>query len=123
MTFTHAITRRPCKEMAAGITTAMMGAPDYTKALDQFDAYVKSLRDCGIAVTVLDPLERYPDAHFVEDVAVVAPDVAIITNPGVASRKGEVPSIASTLEPFRKTVWIQPPGTLDGGLTCLSLRF
>ena len=115
MPFTHAITRRPGKEMAAGITTSTLGPPDYTKALDQFDAYVNTLNHCGLSVTVLDPLEGYPDAHFVEDAAVVTPDVALITNPGATSRKGEVPSIAAALQHFRKTVWVQPPGTIDGG--------
>lgn len=115
MTFTHAITRRPGKDMASGITTSTLGPPDYAKALDQFDAYVDALNNCGLSVTVLDPLEGYPDAHFVEDAAVVTPDVAMITNPGAASRKGEVPSIAAALQHFRKTVWVQPPGTIDGG--------
>lgn len=115
MTFTHAITRRPGKEMHAGITTSTLGPPDYTKALDQFDAYVKTLTQCGIEVTVLDQLEGHPDAHFVEDTAVVTPDIAVITNPGAESRKGEVQSIAAALEPFRRIVWVQPPGTIDGG--------
>ena len=115
MTFTHAIARRPNKEMAAGITTSTLGPPDYTKALDQFDAYAEALTHCGLSVTVLDPLEGYPDAHFVEDAAVVTPDVAVITNPGADSRKGEVPSIAAALQHFRKTIWVQPPGTIDGG--------
>jgi dimethylargininase len=115
MTFTQAIARRPVKEMAAGITTSTLGPPDYKKALVQFDAYVDTLNHLGLSVIVLDPLEGYPDAHFVEDAAVVTPDVAVITNPGAASRKGEVPSIAATLQHFRKTTWIQPPGTIDGG--------
>jgi dimethylargininase len=115
MIFSHAIARRPEKNMAAGITTSTLGIPDYKKALDQFDAYVKALSDCGVSVTVLDPLRGYPDAHFVEDAAVVTPDIAVITNPGAASRKGEVPSIAAALQSFRETVWIQPPGTIDGG--------
>ncbi|WP_319404599.1 N(G),N(G)-dimethylarginine dimethylaminohydrolase [uncultured Desulfosarcina sp.] len=115
MSFTHAITRRPGKEMAAGITTSTLGSPDYAKALDQFNAYVKALNQCGLSVTVLDPLDGYPDAHFVEDAAVVTPDLAVITNPGAASRKGEVPSIAAALQPFRKIVWVKPPGTIDGG--------
>lgn len=101
--------------MAAGITTSTLGAPDDTKAQEQFDAYVNALNDCGLSVTVLDPLTGYPDAHFVEDAAVVTPDIAVITNPGAVSRKGEVPSIAGALQPFRKIVWIQPPGTIDGG--------
>lgn len=115
MKLTHAIVRRPGKEMAAGITTANLGAPDMSKALEQFDAYVKALEYCGLTINILDPLEGFPDAHFVEDAAVVTPEAAIITNPGAASRKGEVPTIAAALQPFRKTVWIQPPGTIDGG--------
>jgi dimethylargininase len=115
MKFTHAITRRPGKNMASGITTSTLGPPDWAKALDQFDAYVDALKRCRLSVIVLDPLEGYPDAHFVEDAAVVTPEVAVITNPGAAARKGEVRSIAAALQPHRQTVWIQPPGTLDGG--------
>lgn len=115
MKITQAITRMPGKEMAAGITTSNLGTPDYEKALDQFDAYIKALMDCGVSVSVLDPLKGYPDAHFVEDAAVVTPEVALITNPGAASRRGEVASIESALKPFRKTVRVQPPGTIDGG--------
>ncbi|WP_155320173.1 dimethylarginine dimethylaminohydrolase family protein [Desulfosarcina alkanivorans] len=115
MNFTHAIARRPGEDMAAGITTSTLGTPDYHRALDQFDAYVAALNDCGITVTVLDPLTGHPDAHFVEDAAVVTPDIAVITNPGAAPRRGEVLSIAEALQPFRKTVRVQPPGTIDGG--------
>jgi len=115
MMVTRAIVRRPGKQMAAGLTTATAGPPDYPKAAAQFDAYVHALADCGVSVSVLDPLEGYPDAHFVEDAAVVTPDLAVITHPGAATRRGETPSIAAALKPFRKTVWIEPPGTLEGG--------
>ncbi len=112
---THAITRRPGEEMAAGITTSTLGPPDSARTMQQFEAYVDTLRKCGVAVTVLDPLVGYPDAHFVEDTAVVTPDVAVITNPGAVSRRGEVDSIAAALTPFRQIVRIEPPGTVDGG--------
>ncbi|WP_319526284.1 N(G),N(G)-dimethylarginine dimethylaminohydrolase [uncultured Desulfosarcina sp.] len=115
MTFTHAIVRRPGRDMAAGITTSTLGPPDTAKAMKQFDAYVTVLKDCNLAVTVLKPLDGYPDAHFVEDAAVVTPDIAVITNPGAEPRKGETPSVAAALKAFRPTVDIQPPGTLDGG--------
>ena len=52
MTFTQAIARRPVKEMAAGITASTLGPPDYQKALDQFAAYVETLRHLGLSVTV-----------------------------------------------------------------------
>ena len=87
MAFTHAIVRRPGKDMSGGITTSSLGLPDYTTAMEQFDAYLGALTDCGLILTVLDPLEGYPDAHFVEDAAVVTPDIAVITNPG-ADAKG-----------------------------------
>jgi hypothetical protein len=44
-----------------------------------------------MAVIVLDQLEGYPDAHFVEDAAVVTPDVAVITNPGASFAQGRSP--------------------------------
>ena len=115
MTFTHAITRRPGREVAAGITTSTLGPPDYTKTIEQFEAYMEALKFCGIKVIELEPLEGHPDAHFVEDTAVVTPDIAVVTNPGAAARKGEVSSIAAALRPFRQTVRIEPPGTIDGG--------
>ena len=115
MKVTHAITRRPGKDLAAGLTTSHLGVPDYKKAVNQFNAYVDALMECALSVIVLDSLEGCPDAHFVEDTAVVTPEVAVITIPGAASRRGEVPSIAAALQPFRHTVCIQPPGTIDGG--------
>lgn len=115
MNFTHAIVRRPGREMAAGITTAALGPPDYPRALEQFDAYVTALKDCGLALTVLEPLDGHPDAHFVEDTAVVTPDIAVIAHPGAEPRRGETPSVAAALKSFRSTFSIQPPGTLDGG--------
>jgi dimethylargininase len=115
MQFTRAIARRPGENLGAGLTTATLGAPDYANAIEQFDAYIDALMGCGVEVTVLDALEGYPDAHFVEDTAVVTPDLAVITNPGAESRKGEVASVEAALKPFRPTVGIQPPGTLDGG--------
>jgi dimethylargininase len=101
--------------MAAGITTADLGAPEPAAARKQFAAYVKALTGCGLALTVLGPLDGHPDAHFVEDTAVVLPERAVITNPGAPSRQGEVNTIAAALAPFRETVAIRPPGTLDGG--------
>jgi dimethylargininase len=115
MKTTRALTRRPGKEMAAGITTSNLGAPRLPEALAQFEAYVQALKNCGLTVSTLEPLDGFPDAHFVEDAAVVTPHLAIITNPGAEVRRGEVRSIAAALQPFRETVWVQPPGVIDGG--------
>ncbi|MEN8006582.1 MAG: arginine deiminase family protein [Candidatus Krumholzibacteriota bacterium] len=113
--FTHALCRRPGSDLAGGITTADLGAPDFQQACRQFDRYVDTLRDCGLDVTVLDALPGYPDAHFVEDTAVVTPDVAVVTRPGALARQGEQQSIAEALAVHRPLESIEPPGTLDGG--------
>ena len=113
--FSHAITRKPGKNMARGLTTSNLGPPDYPLLLKQHQAYVETLRSIGLEVIELDSQPDYPDAHFVEDTAVVTPDVAVIASPGAESRKGEQDTIAPILAQYRKTDYIHTPGTLDGG--------
>ena len=112
----HAIARKPGKNFARGLTTAVsVKPPDYETLFKQHEAYLETLNTCGLELIVLDPLPDCPDAYFVEDTAVVTPDVAVITNPGADARKGEVKSIARVLADFRKIERILAPGTLDGG--------
>jgi dimethylargininase len=112
---THAITRLPGSDFAQGITTADLGSPDYDLMLRQHQAYVQTLKSLDIRVVTLEPLLGYPDAYFVEDVAVILPEAAVITRPGAASRRDEIKSIEPALSPFRPLVRIEEPGTLDGG--------
>jgi len=113
--FSTAITRKPGENFAQGITTANLGKPSYAVMMAQHKAYIETLKMVGLQVIELDPLPEYPDAYFVEDVAVVTPDVAVISNPGAAARKGEQRFIESTLAQYREIAFIKPPGTLDGG--------
>jgi dimethylargininase len=113
--FTHAIVRKPGDDFAHGITTSNLGPPHYESMMKQHEEYIKTLRSLGLELIVLDALPDYADAYFVEDTAVVTPDVAIITNPGVEDRKGEEDTIERALATYRKTVRIHAPGTVDGG--------
>lgn len=115
--FSYAIARKPGDNFTQGLTTTGCehGHADHALVLQQHDAYVNTLRACGLDVVVLDALAEFPDAYFVEDTAVVTPDVAIITRPGAPSRQGEEEAIATVLAPYRKTTRIQSPGTVDGG--------
>ncbi len=113
--FNTAITRKPGKNFAQGITTANLGEPSYPGMLSQHNAYIEALKEVGLRVIELEVLPEYPDAYFVEDVAVVTPDVAMISNPGAAARNGEQQYIEPVLAEFREIVHIDPPGTLDGG--------
>jgi dimethylargininase len=113
--FTVAITRQPGPDFAQGLTTAGRGAPDHDRMLAQHQAYRTALRDLGLEVVLLDPLPGFPDAYFVEDVAVVVPEVAVVTRPGAPSRMGEAPFIAPVLAKYRPVAYIDRPGTLEGG--------
>ena len=116
MMFTHAITRRPGPNFASGLTTVRSkGTPDYQLLLKQHRRYVATLVDLGIEVVELPALAEYPDGYFVEDVAVVTPQIAVITNPGAPSRRGEAEFIAFDISRFRETRRISDPGRLDGG--------
>jgi dimethylargininase len=115
MKLTVAITRKPGKNFDQGLTTAKLGKPDYELALKQHASYVDVLKAIGLKVIELEPQPAYPDAHFVEDTAVVTSQMAVITNPGAASRQGEEKSIAEVLGRYRELENIQTPGTLDGG--------
>ncbi|MFC2025932.1 dimethylarginine dimethylaminohydrolase family protein [Chloroflexota bacterium] len=113
--FTHAITRKPGPNYAQGITTSDSVTANFTKALEQHQAYVETLITIGLEVVILDPLPDYPDSYFVEDAAVITQNVAVITRPGAMARRGEASAIAPVLAEYRQTAIIQAPGTLDGG--------
>ena len=114
--FTHAIARKPGPNFAQGITTAVNEkSPRYEVLVTQHQEYLAALKSIGLEVVLLEALPDHPDAYFVEDTAVVTAEVAVITNPGAESRKGEEESIAPVLAQHRKTMRIQAPGTVDGG--------
>lgn len=114
--FTKAIVRTPCSALVNGITTASLGRPDYQKALVQHADYIKALKECGLDVTVLPADENFPDSTFVEDVALMTPHCAIITNPGAQSRTEEVQLIKPVVRDFYQSVEaIEAPGTVEAG--------
>ena len=113
--FKHAIARKPGANFGNGLTTSDLGAPDVKNMTVQHEAYVRTLEELGLTVFVLASELAFPDAHFVEDTAVVTPDIAVIANPGAQARQGEEKTIAPVLSDFRTIARIEPPGTLDGG--------
>ena len=101
--FHNVIVRTPCRAMVDGITgSPELGKPDYEKALCQHKAYIEAMKQCGVAVTVAEADERFPDSCFVEDVAIVTEKGAVITNPGADSRNREIELIEPVLRKFYK---------------------
>ena len=88
---------------------------DLNIARSQHHGYVQALKELGCAVLELPAEADLPDSVFVEDTAVVLPEVALITRPGADSRKPETESIIPVLRPYRELVFIESPGTVDGG--------
>lgn len=117
--FKNVIVRRPSKSMVNGITSAPeLGAPDYERALIQHDNYIEALKSCDVEVTILEALEEFPDACFVEDTALVTSKCAIIDRPGAETRREEAKYMVDTLRKFYpedKIEYIKAPGTLECG--------
>jgi len=117
--FKRAIVRRPGRNFAEGLTSFQGPPPNHEKTLAQHEAYCSALEKCGLQLTRLDPDASHPDSTFVEDVAVLTANAAILTRPGATSRAGEVEEIRAPVEEFFKTIHeIIAPGTLDGGDIC-----
>lgn len=88
---------------------------DIELAAAQHHAYQDALSALGCRVIALPAEPDLPDSVFVEDIAVVLDEVAILTRPGAESRRAESATIAATLARHRPLQAIQAPGTLDGG--------
>src|SRR5262249_45316279 len=88
---------------------------DVDRARSQHTLYIRALTDAGYRVDRLPADPEFPDSVFVEDVAIVVPELAIITRPGAASRRAEASALAKALAPYREMKFIAPPGTVDGG--------
>ena len=88
---------------------------DVERAVAQHQAYCDRLEALGLEVLRLPADEACPDGCFVEDVAVVLDEVAVITMPGAPSRRPEVPPVRDALRRFRRCEEMALPATLDGG--------
>lgn len=113
--FTHAIARRPAPSAVKGLRADGGPDPDFAALAAEHAGYVAALADAGLAVTVLDPLDAYPDALFVEDPALVFPGTAILLNPGAPSRAGEVAELRPALSDHFAEVLALGHGYADGG--------
>lgn len=88
---------------------------DYQRALAQHAAYEACLVELGCRVHRVPSDASMPDAVFIEDTAVVVPELAVITRPGAPSRRGETAAVEEALAAWRPVASLAAPGTLDGG--------
>jgi dimethylargininase len=88
---------------------------DVARAAAQHERYEAALAALGCTIRRLPAAHDLPDSVFVEDVAIVLDEVAVMTRPGARSRRAERDSVAPVLSEYRELVAIAAPGTLDGG--------
>lgn len=113
-----ALVRHPAPTLAqrCELTFLERESIDFDAAERQHAAYRHALTAAGARVVALDAIASAPDSVFVEDTAVVLDEVAILTNPGVDSRRREPDFIAAPLATHRRCIErIAAPGTLEGG--------
>ena len=111
-----AITRAVSPALAECELTYLARVPiDIDVARAQHHAYEQALAAAGYRVERLDSDSAIPDSVFVEDMAIVFDELAILTRPGADSRRREMPAVAAALAAFRPLQEIQPPGAVDGG--------
>jgi dimethylargininase len=114
--FTHALCRRPARSCTQGLRAFDMGAPDPELFDAEHAAYMDALRHAGAMVTVLEPLEDFPDSCFIEDPALCLKGTAIVLRPGAPTRLGEAQALKPVLEGMFPEVRDLPgTGFVDGG--------
>ena len=114
--FDPAIVRTPGRSVIDGIRSDARAEPSYETIAQEHAAYVAALRDAGLAVDVLPPLERYPDSMFVEDPAFVLPEGAIRLRSGAEARRGEGEEIANELRRHFEIMFaLEGDEYVDGG--------
>lgn len=116
MTMLIAITREISASLANCELSFVPRVPiDLERAAAQHLAYREALTALGCRVETLPPVPAQPDSVFVEDVALVLDEVAVMTRPGAESRREEGAAVAGILARYRSLLAIEAPGTLDGG--------
>jgi dimethylargininase len=113
--FTSAIVRRPADSAVNGLSAGDGPVPSIAGLRAEHEAYVAALKEMGLAVEILDPLEEHPDSMFVEDPALVFPEGAIVLRPGAPSRSDEGLLLEPVLRRRFETLLILDEGSADGG--------
>ena len=94
------------------------GEIDVTLAKAQHRQYCSILKESGIEVIALPPLENFPDSVFVQDSALLGSRDSVIGRFGETRRRGEEKALVDDLKQsarIGRLSWVIEPGTLEGG--------
>ncbi|XP_066529461.1 N(G),N(G)-dimethylarginine dimethylaminohydrolase 1 isoform X2 [Hoplias malabaricus] len=119
--FTHAVVRAIPESLTAEALrrdSASQQQVDTAAAQLETERYFSVLENTlGLRVVRLQEEEALPDCVFVEDVAVVCGDTALVTRPGAPSRRGETEAMKKALTDLDLNIveMTDESATLDGG--------
>ena len=114
--FTNAIVREPGRSVIDGLREDRSATPDLAGVRREHATYIAALREIGVKVDVLPPLEAFPDSVFVEDPALVFPAGAILLKPGAPTRLGEREAMRGALtRHFEQVLELEGDAYADGG--------
>lgn len=89
---------------------------DSERARAQHETYREALERLGLEVTILPADEELPDSCFVQDLAIVLKEKALLCRPGAPSRQPEASRIEHALTDLVPSVHrVQPPASIEGG--------
>jgi dimethylargininase len=110
-----AFTRAPSPNLAQCQLTHIGRHPiDVARAAMQHAAYEAALQQAGCTIMRLPDLPACADGVFVEDMALLLGEVAIVTRPGSQARVAEAASVRDGLAAHVEVMPL-PCGRLDGG--------
>jgi dimethylargininase len=114
--FTNAIVREPGRSVIDGLREDRSVTPAFAGVRREHATYIAALREAGLTVDVLPPLEAFPDSVFVEDPALVFPEGAILLHPGAPTRLGEREEMRGALKRhFAQVLELEGDEYADGG--------
>ena len=88
---------------------------DMDLAEQQHQQYQSALSSLGCEIVIVPTELDLADSVFIEDIAVVLDEIAVLCRPATALRGQEVSGVEEVLQHYRTLVSIQSPGTLEGG--------
>lgn len=113
--FTVGLVRRPSPSVVDGLRAGDGPDPDFAAFAAEHEGYLVALADAGMRVEMMESLDDFPDAVFVEDAALCIGSHAIVLRPGAPSRAGEADAIVDDLRARFATVARIEDGYVDGG--------
>ena len=112
--FKNAIIRLPNKSIKNGLSSQNLH-PQYAIVVEEHSNYIKAIKEAGLKINLLEPLEEYPDSIFVEDPALTYKSNVIILNPFDPSRNGERDIIKEEIKHLFDNILFIEDGYIEGG--------